>query len=77
MRLKSELKQLLKPYIDLGFDQRAIAESWARVRVRMGDMQTIAFISRFGRPMYVDVACRPQLLILLPGGCTSARKNTE
>ena len=65
---KSGTNQLLQPYIDLGFDQRVIARSKARVTVRMGDMQTIEFISQYGRPMYVDVACRPRLLILLQGG---------
>ena len=59
LRLKSETKQSLQPYINLDFDQRAIAKSKAYVDVRMGDMQTIEFISQYGRPMYVDVACRP------------------
>jgi hypothetical protein len=68
LQLKGELAQLLTPYIDLGFDQRAIAMGRAVVSVRMGDMQAIEFLSQYGRPMYVDLACKPQLLISLPGG---------
>ncbi|KAF8343351.1 hypothetical protein F5887DRAFT_1212483 [Amanita rubescens] len=52
LRPKPELARLLPPYyIDLGFDQQAIANSRA-VSVRMGDMQTIEFISQYGRPMW-------------------------
>ena len=68
LQLKGELNRLLPPYIDLGFDQQAIARSEEPVRLRMGDMETIEFISQYGRPMYVDFACKPQLLILLSGG---------
>ncbi len=68
LRLKSELNRLLPPYIDLGFDQRVIAASGEHVSVSMGDMQTIEFISQYGRPMYVNLACKPRLLIPLPGG---------
>ncbi len=64
--LSLQLK-LLPPYIDLGFDQQAIANSRA-LSVRMGEMQTIGFIAQYGRPMYVDLACKPELLISLPGG---------
>jgi hypothetical protein len=68
LKLKRELATLLPPYIDLGFDQQAIAMGRAVVSVRMGEMQTIEFLSRYGRPMYVYLACKPQLLISLPGG---------
>ena len=67
-RLRQEVSRILPPYFDLGFDQRAIAKSREPVTVRMGDMETIKFISQYGRPMYVDLACKPQLLISLPGG---------
>ncbi|KAF8343349.1 hypothetical protein F5887DRAFT_886857, partial [Amanita rubescens] len=52
MRLRSEVARLLTPYFDLGFDQRAIATSNAQVSVSMGDMQTIEFISQYGRLMW-------------------------
>ena len=68
VQLKQGVARLLPPYIDLGFDQRAIAKSKAPVTVRMGDMETIEFLSQYGRPMYVDLAYKPQLLISLPGG---------
>ena len=61
------------PYIDLGFDQRAIAKSRA-VSVRMGDMETIEFLSQYGRPMYVDLASKPQSLISLPAGVHTCLK---
>ena len=54
-RLKEEVARLPTPYIDVGFDQRAIAKSRA-VSVRMGDMETIEFLSQYGRPMYVGLA---------------------
>ena len=66
-RLKQEVARLPTPYIDLGFDQRAIAKSRA-VSVRMGDMETIEFLSQYGRPLYVDLASKPQSLISLPAG---------
>ena len=66
--LKRQIARLLTPYIDLGFDHRAIAKSRAPVTIRMGDMETIEFISQYGRPMYADLACKLQLLISLPGG---------
>jgi hypothetical protein len=68
LRLKAELARLLPPYIDLGFDQQAIAMGREVVSIRMGEMQTIEFLCRYGRPMYVYLACKPQLLISLPGG---------
>ena len=68
LKLKMELARLLHPYIDLGFDQRAIAMGREVVNVRMGEMQTIEFLSRYGRPMYVYLACKLQLFISLPGG---------
>lgn len=68
LKLKMELARLLPPYIDLGFDQRVIAMGRVVVSVRMGEMQTIEFLSRYGRPMYVYLACNPQLLISMPGG---------
>ncbi|KAF8343352.1 hypothetical protein F5887DRAFT_1212486 [Amanita rubescens] len=52
LQLISEVARLLTPYFDLGFDQRAIATSNAQVSVSMGDMQTIEFISQYGRPMW-------------------------
>ena len=66
--LKHELARILRPYINLGFDQQVIAKSRVPVTVCMGDMETIKFISQYGRPMYVDLTCKAQLLILLPGG---------
>jgi hypothetical protein len=68
LRFIAELTRLLTPYFDLGFDQRVMATNSAPVSVSMGDMQTIEFISQYGRLMYVDLACKPQLLISLPGG---------
>ncbi|KAF8347980.1 hypothetical protein F5887DRAFT_673723 [Amanita rubescens] len=50
-RLRQEVARLPTPYIDLGFDQQAIAKSRA-VNVRMGDMETIQFISQYGRPIW-------------------------
>lgn len=52
LKLKMELARLLPPYIDLGFDQRVIALGRVVVSVRMGEMQTIEFLSRYGRPMW-------------------------
>jgi len=66
--LKAELAQLLPPYIDLGFDQWMIAKGGVQVSVCLGDMQTIKFLSQYGRQMYIDLTCKPQLLISLPGG---------
>ena len=68
LRLRAELTQLLPPYIDLGFDQRAIAKGGAAISVRMGKMQTIEFISQYGRPMYVDFVFKPHLVISFLGG---------
>jgi hypothetical protein len=59
--------RLPTPYINLGFDQQAIAKSGAGT-VLMGDMQTIQFICQYGRPMYVDLAGKPQSLISLSAG---------
>jgi hypothetical protein len=59
-----EMAHLPSPYISLGFDQRAIANDGAAVSVSMGKMQTIEFLSQYGRPLYVDLTCKPQLLIL-------------
>ena len=73
LRLRQELTRLSMPYIDLGFDQRAIAKSGA-VSVRMGDMETIEFISQYGRPMCVDLAGKSQLLISLPDGVHICQK---
>ncbi|KAK2463806.1 hypothetical protein APHAL10511_004111 [Amanita phalloides] len=54
LRLKSELAILPKPYFDLGFDQQTIDMAWCKkpVSVSMGDMQTIKFISQYGRPLW-------------------------
>ncbi|KAK2464125.1 hypothetical protein APHAL10511_003873 [Amanita phalloides] len=54
LRLKEELAILPKPYFDLGFDQQAIDMAWRKkpVSVSMGDMQTIEFISQYGRPLW-------------------------
>lgn len=69
LRLRNERAHLLYPYIDLGFDQRVIAKSKScHVSVLMGDMQTIRFLSQYGRPLYVDPARKQQLFISLPGG---------
>jgi hypothetical protein len=68
LQLKTEMAQLLPPYISLGFDQRVITKGGAAVSISMGTMQTIKFLSQYGRPLYVDLTCKPQLLILLPGG---------
>ncbi|KAF8816611.1 hypothetical protein BYT27DRAFT_7220522 [Phlegmacium glaucopus] len=51
LRLKHEVARLPTPYIDLGFDQQAIEKSRA-ISACMGDMETIEFISQFGRPMW-------------------------
>jgi hypothetical protein len=77
LKLKAELTRLLPPYIDLGFDQRAIAMRTEVVSVRMGEMQTIEFLCRYGRPMYVYFACKPQLFISLPGGMHSYLKKRQ
>ncbi|KAF8327857.1 hypothetical protein F5887DRAFT_924568 [Amanita rubescens] len=51
-RLKEEISRILPPYIDLGFDQQVITKSRAAVTIRMRDMETIKFISQYGRPMW-------------------------
>ena len=53
LRLRAELACLVPPYIALGFDQQAIASSGAKVEARMGDLQTIGQLSKYGRPLYV------------------------
>ena len=57
-------EEISPPYFDLGFDQRVIAKSRA-VSICMGDMEPIEFSSQYGRPMYVDLAGKPQLLLIL------------
>jgi hypothetical protein len=68
--LKQQVSRILPPYIHLGFDQQviAIAKNKVEVTVHMQNMETIEFISQYGRPMYADLARKLQLLILLPGG---------
>jgi hypothetical protein len=77
LSLRNERAHLLYPYIDLGFDQRVIAKSKSgQVSVLMRDMQTIQFLSQYGRPLYVDLAChKQQLFISLPGGVRCLKKH--
>ena len=61
-RLKQEVARLIAPYFDLGFDQQARANSGV-VSELMGRMETIEFISQYGRPMYVDLTGKPQTTV--------------
>ena len=56
--LKGQFTRILPPYIDLGFDQQAIAiaKNEAEVSIRMQDIETLKFVSQYGRPMYADLA---------------------
>ena len=51
--LKGQFARILPPYIDLGFDQQAIAiaKNEAGVSIRMQDIETLKFVSQYGRPM--------------------------
>jgi hypothetical protein len=53
LRLRSEIACLLAPYIALGFDQNAIAESQAPTCVTVAQLQTLEHLSQYGRPLYV------------------------
>jgi hypothetical protein len=57
LRLRKEVERLLAPYIALGFDQNVTSENRSQVTVRMGYLQSIEHLSRYGRPMYVNSPC--------------------
>jgi len=56
-RLRKEGIRLLPPYIAMGFDQIAIYEDRDGVIVKMGELQSIKHLTKYGRPMYVDSYC--------------------
>jgi hypothetical protein len=53
LRLRKEVEGLLGPYIALGFDQNVICQNRALVTVTIGELQSIEYLSRYGRPMYL------------------------
>lgn len=53
LRLKSEIKCLLPPYIALGFDQNAIVGNQTPKHVTVAQLQTLEHLSQYGRPLYV------------------------
>jgi hypothetical protein len=56
------MQQLVPPYIALGFDHNLTTQSDREVKnARMGDFQTIEYLSQFGRPM-----CAVSLLFPAP-----------
>jgi hypothetical protein len=57
VKLRLEGIQLLPPYIAIGFDQIAIAEDRGEVVVKMGELQSIKHLAKYGRPMCVDSYC--------------------
>ena len=56
------------PYFALGFDQHMIDKNRQKVAVRMGDLQLVERLCRYGRPLYVTFHHQQQLLTFKPGG---------
>lgn len=53
LRLKTEIMNLLPPYIALGFDQNAIVGNQTPKHVTVAQLQTLEHLSQYGRPLYV------------------------
>jgi hypothetical protein len=45
---------ILPPYIAVGFDQIVISEDRDGVAVKMGELQSMKHLAKYGRPLYVD-----------------------
>jgi hypothetical protein len=53
LRLTDELKRLVGPYFALGFDQNMVAQNRQQTSVTIGELRTIAYLCKYGRPLYV------------------------
>ena len=52
LRLRRELQRPLPPYIALDFDQNVLANNRKPVIFTMGELKSIAHLSKYGRPLY-------------------------
>ena len=63
LRLGSELRTLLLPYIALDFDQNVL-KGRQRVIVTIGELQSLEHLATYGRPMY-EVLIRLWSMLLI------------
>jgi hypothetical protein len=56
LRLDSELRKLLPPYIALDFDQN-VPKGQTEVTVTIGELQSLEHLASYGRPMYATFFC--------------------
>jgi hypothetical protein len=53
LRVTDELKSPMGPYFALGFDQNMVAQNRKQTSVTIGGLRTIAYLCKYGRPLYV------------------------
>lgn len=63
LRLREGLKQLMKPFIGVGFDQNAIYSGGVHMATTIGKLQSVECLSTYGRPLYVTF-CALLLMLL-------------